>query len=54
MEAVNRQWRLVSYHPHSGGGGPQWDPMIHGFHTYFTELIAEASDPGANYQPNTN
>jgi hypothetical protein len=35
-----RQWQLASYHPHSGGGGPTWDPMRHGFHTYLDHLIA--------------
>ena len=33
-------WQLASYHPHSNGGGPPWNQMIHGFHTYFDHLIA--------------
>jgi hypothetical protein len=37
--AENRTWRLASYHPHQGGGGPAWDPTRHGFHTYVSELI---------------
>lgn len=35
-----RQWQLASYHPHNGGGGPPWDQMKHGFHTYIDHLIA--------------
>lgn len=34
------QWELASYHPHQNGGGPPWDPSIHGFHTYVDHLIA--------------
>ncbi len=40
IQADGRTWRQISYHPHNGGGGPPWDPSIHGFHTYLTELIA--------------
>jgi hypothetical protein len=35
-----RQWRLASYHPHNGGGGPAWDQTRHGFHTYVDHLIS--------------
>ena len=35
-----RDWQLASYHPHQGGGGPPWDQMKHGFHTYFDHLIS--------------
>lgn len=35
-----RQWQLASYHPHNGGGGPPWDQMRHGFHTYFGDILA--------------
>ena len=35
-----RQWQLASYHPHNGGGGPPWDQIKHGFHTYIDHLIA--------------
>ena len=35
-----RQWQLASYHPHNGGGGPPWDQMKHGFHTYLGQIIA--------------
>ena len=35
-----RRWRLASYHPHQNGGGPPWNPMRHGFHTYFDHLLA--------------
>lgn len=38
--ADGRQWQLASYHPHNGGGGPQWDQMQHGFHTYFDHLLS--------------
>jgi hypothetical protein len=33
-------WQLGSYHPHKNGGGPPWDQMKHGFHTYFDHLLA--------------
>ena len=35
-----RHWTLASYHPHQGGGGPKWDPMEHGFHTYIDHLLS--------------
>jgi hypothetical protein len=37
-------WRQISYHPHNGGGGPKWNPGIHGFHTYISELISWLQD----------
>jgi hypothetical protein len=40
VTAAGRQWQLASYHPHNGGGGPPWDQMRHGFHTYLDQLIA--------------
>jgi hypothetical protein len=40
IEAAGQQWQLASYHPHNGGGGPPWNPMRHGFHTYLDQLIA--------------
>ena len=40
ISAAGREWQLASYHPHNGGGGPPWDPLVHGFHTYFDHLIA--------------
>jgi hypothetical protein len=40
MVALNRQWRLISYHPHNGGGAAAWNPAIHGFHTYIGELLS--------------
>jgi len=40
IDADGRQWQLASYHPHSNGGGPPWDQMRHGFHTYLDHLIA--------------
>ncbi len=33
-------WQLASYHPHTNGGGPPWDQMRHGFHTYIDHLIS--------------
>lgn len=40
VELDGRQWQLASYHPHTNGGGPPWNPMRHGFHTYLDHLIA--------------
>jgi hypothetical protein len=40
VQADGRLWQLASYHPHNGGGGPPWDQMRHGFHTYFDHLLA--------------
>lgn len=39
LTADGRQWSLASYHPHGNGGGPPWNPMEHGFHTYFDYLL---------------
>lgn len=38
--AFGRPWRLISYHPHNGGGGPVWNPATHGLHTYVGELLS--------------
>ncbi len=38
--ADGRTWRRISYHPHNGGGGPAWNPALHGFHTYAGELLS--------------
>lgn len=40
VQADGRRWRIISYHPHNGGGGPAWNPGVHGFHTYITELLS--------------
>lgn len=40
LEADGRRWQLISYHPHKGGGGPPWNPGVHGVHTYITELLS--------------
>jgi hypothetical protein len=40
VELDGRQWQLASYHPHTNSGGPPWDQMRHGFHTYMDHLIA--------------
>lgn len=39
VSAGGRQWQLVSYHPHNGGGAPPWNKDRHGFHTYFDEIL---------------
>jgi hypothetical protein len=39
VEVDGRQWQLASYHPHQNGGGPPWDQIQHGFHTYLDHLI---------------
>jgi hypothetical protein len=40
INALGRGWRLISYHPHNGGGAAAWNPAIHGFHTYVGELLS--------------
>jgi hypothetical protein len=40
ITALGRSWRRISYHPHNGGGGPAWNPTLHGFHTYAGELLS--------------
>lgn len=40
VEAGGARWQLASYHPHGNGGGPPWDQMRYGFHTYIDHLIA--------------
>jgi hypothetical protein len=40
IQALGRNWQLVSYHPHNGGGGPAWNKDRHGFHTYYTEILS--------------
>ncbi len=39
VEADGRRWRLISYHPHNGGGAPPWNKDKHGLHTYFDEIL---------------
>jgi hypothetical protein len=39
LQFGDRAWTQISYHPHNGGGGPMWDPRIHGFHTYVDEVL---------------
>jgi hypothetical protein len=39
LTADGREWQLVSYHPHNGGGAAPWDPSKHGFDTYYDELL---------------
>jgi hypothetical protein len=40
LTALGRTWRLLSYHPHNGGGAAAWNPAMHGFHTYVGELLS--------------
>jgi hypothetical protein len=40
LAAAGQSWQLASYHPHSNGGGEPYDPIKHGFHTYFQEVLA--------------
>ena len=40
IKALGRQWQQISYHPHKGGGGPAWNPMLHGFHSYVGEVMS--------------
>ena len=40
VEVGGVRWQLASYHPHNGGGGPPWNPTVHGFHTYVEHLLA--------------
>lgn len=40
IQAAGQFWQLASYHPHNNGGGPPFDPQMHGFHTYFAEVLS--------------
>lgn len=40
ITALGRVWRQISYHPHNGGGGPKWNPTVHGYHTYLGEIVS--------------
>jgi hypothetical protein len=40
IQADGKSWRMISYHPHAGGGGLAWNHLIHGFHTYLSEVAA--------------
>lgn len=40
VTVAGRDWQLASYHPHTNGGAPPWNPALHGFHTYLGELLA--------------
>jgi hypothetical protein len=40
ITVANQNWQLASYHPHNGGGGPPWDQIRFGFHTYFDHVLA--------------
>lgn len=42
--ALGQTWRLISYHPHQGGGAPAWNPVSHGFQTYFGEVLSWLND----------
>jgi hypothetical protein len=34
----DRHWKILSYHPYANGGGPPWNPSLHGFHDYYNQL----------------
>ena len=36
--AEKRNWQVLSYHPYANGGGPPWNPMVHGFHDYYNHV----------------
>jgi hypothetical protein len=40
IELDGISYQLASYHPHTNGGGPPWDPQRHGFHTYLDHLLS--------------
>lgn len=40
VDIGGQSWQLASYHPHNNGGGPPWNQLQHGFHTYIDHLIA--------------
>ena len=40
ITALGVVWQQISYHPHTNGGGPAWNPGLHGFHTYLGELLS--------------
>ena len=40
VQALGRNWQLVTYHPHNGAGGPAWNKARHGLHTYYTEILS--------------
>ena len=44
VNALGRTWQLVSYHPHTNGIGPAWNPTKHGFHTYIGEIMSWLND----------
>lgn len=44
VSALGRNWQVVSYHPHTNGIGPSWNPTHHGFHTYIGEILSWLHD----------
>jgi hypothetical protein len=34
-----RTWVILSYHPYANGGGPPWNPTMHGFHDYYNHIF---------------
>lgn len=44
VNALGQVWQLVSYHPHTNGIGPAWNPTRHGFHTYIGEIMSWLHD----------
>lgn len=41
---AGRPWKLVSYHPHNGGGAEPWNAQVHGFHSYIREVLSWLGD----------
>lgn len=39
INVLGQNWKILSYHPYNGGGGPPWNPMIHGYHDYYHQLF---------------
>ncbi|MGZ3724444.1 MAG: hypothetical protein ACXWQQ_01510 [Pseudobdellovibrio sp.] len=40
IQVAGQAWRLMSYHPHTNGGGLPWNQSVHGFHTYLYEILS--------------
>jgi hypothetical protein len=38
VSCLGQSWSLLSFHPYSGTGAPNWNPNKHGFHNYYQHL----------------
>lgn len=38
-KADGKNWQVLSHHPYINGGGPPWNPMVHGFHDYYNHVF---------------